>query len=155
MDLWHLWEGAPSLRACFAIVRISSGPPFLKTCVTLLHSNVFAGQSPTLPTIKPIKIYTIRILYSLRIMRESYACGLKTSIPRIKDNFSRLTQKSGQIVLDTWWLWHLIFGNVRKSSEIGRKSSEVAGTFPEISVMTRWKSHAFDSEKVGRYNIGM
>ena len=32
---------------------------------------------------------------------------------------------------------HLIFGNDRKSSEICRKSSEVAGTFPEISVMTR------------------
>ena len=48
----------------------------------------------------------------------------------------------------------LIFGNVRKSPEIRRKSSEVAGTFKEISVMKRRKSHAFDSEKVGRYNIG-
>ena len=44
-----------------------------------------------------------------------------------------------------------IFGNVRKSSENRRKSSEVARTFSEISVMTRQKSHAFDSEKVGRY----
>ena len=38
--------------------------PFLKSCVTLLHSNVVAGQSPTLPTFRPIKIYTIRILYT-------------------------------------------------------------------------------------------
>ena len=45
------------------------------------------------------------------------------------------------------------FGNVRKSSENGRKSSEVAGTFSEIPVMRRRKSHAFDSEKVGRYRI--
>ena len=26
----------------FAIVSISSGPPYLKSCVTFLHSNVFA-----------------------------------------------------------------------------------------------------------------
>ena len=45
-----------------------------------------------------------------------------------------------------------IFGNVRKSSENRRKYSEVAQTFSEIPVMTRQKSHAFDSEKVGRYS---
>ena len=45
----------------FAIVDISSGPPFLKSSVTLLRLNVFAGQSPTFPTIKPIRIYTFRI----------------------------------------------------------------------------------------------
>ena len=33
------------------------------------------------------------------IMCESHACGLKTSISRIKDNFPRLTHKSGQVVL--------------------------------------------------------
>ena len=32
------------------------------------------------------------------MMRESHGCGIKTSISRIKDNFSRLTHKSGQIV---------------------------------------------------------
>ena len=32
---------------------------------------------------------------------------------------------------------HLIFGNDRKSSEIRRKPSKVAGTFPQISVMAR------------------
>ena len=121
-----------------------------------------------------------------QLTQSTYAFGLKTSIPRIKDNFSRLVHKSGQIVLNTWWPFfcsneiipkhaksvvvssfesaqtslgtvsgHLIFGNDRKSSEIRRKPSEVAGTFPEISVMARWKSHAFDSENVGRYNIGM
>ena len=37
-----------------------------------------------------------------------------------------------------------IFGNIRKSSE-------VAQTFSEIPVMTRQKSHTFDSERVGRY----
>ena len=47
-----------------------------------------------------------------------------------------------------------ILGNIRKSSENRRKSSEMARTFSEILVMTRQKSHAFDSEKVGRYNIG-
>ena len=44
-----------------------------------------------------------------------------------------------------------IFGNIRKSSENRRKSSEMARTFSEIPVMTRQKSHALDSEKVGRY----
>ena len=44
-----------------------------------------------------------------------------------------------------------IFGNVWKSSENSGKSSQVAGTFSEIPVITRRKSHAFDSEKVGRY----
>ena len=121
-----------------------------------------------------------------QLTQSTYAFGLKTSMPRIKDNFSPLVHKSGQIVLNTWWPFfcsneiipkhaksvvlssfesaqtssgtvsgHLIFGNDRKSSEIRRKSLELAGTFPEISVMTRWKSHAFDSEKFGRYNIGM
>ena len=45
-----------------------------------------------------------------------------------------------------------ILGNIRKSSENRRKSSEVARTFSEIPLMTRQKSHAFDSEKVGRCN---
>ena len=44
-----------------------------------------------------------------------------------------------------------IFGNIRKSSENRRKSSEVARTFLEIPLMTRQKSYAFDSEKVRRY----
>ena len=46
-----------------------------------------------------------------------------------------------------------IFRNIRKSSENCRKSLEVARTFSEIPVMTRQKSHAFDSEKVGRYIV--
>ena len=44
-----------------------------------------------------------------------------------------------------------IFSNVRKSLENRLKSSEEARTFSEIPVMMRQKSHAFDSEKVGRY----
>ena len=46
----------------FGIESIPRGPPFPKACVTLVHTNVFAGQRPTFPTIKPIKIYTFRIL---------------------------------------------------------------------------------------------
>ena len=42
-----------------------------------------------------------------------------------------------------------IFGNVMKSSENRRKSSEVAQTFSEISVRTRQKSHAFASARGG------
>ena len=45
----------------FAIESIPSGPPFLKSCDTFVNTNVFAGQSPTFPTNKPIKIYTFRI----------------------------------------------------------------------------------------------
>ena len=39
-----------------------------------------------------------------------------------------------------------IFGNVWKSAENRRKCSE-------IPVMTRQKRQAYDSEKVGRYNL--
>ena len=91
----HPWPViSTSIFIRFAIVSISSGPPFLNSRVTLLHSNVFAGQSSTFPTIKPIKIYTSRILYTCqlsRIMHESYASGLKISNSRIKDNFSHLS----------------------------------------------------------------
>ena len=122
-------------------------------------------------------------------MRESHACGLKTAISRIKDNFLRLTYKSGRVVLKKtsfqfrfvmYYFFALynsrksfqmcticlnrncskvvgissdILGNVRKSSENRRKFSEVARMFSEILVMTRQKSHAFDSEKVGRYTM--
>ena len=121
------------------------------------------------------------------IMRESHACGLKTSISRIEDNFSRLTHKSGRVLLKKL-SFHFpicyvlflcsfnnrksfqmstirsnpicskvigisldIFGNVWKSSENRQKSSEVDRTFSEFLVMTRQKSHAFNSEKVGRF----
>ena len=59
----------------------------------------------------------------------------------------RLNQKCSKVV----WISSDIFGNIQKSSENRRKSLEVAWTFSEILVMTRQKSHAFDSEKVGRY----
>ena len=122
-------------------------------------------------------------------MRESHAWGIETSISHIKDNFSRLTHKSGRVVpKKLHFISHLlfvmyyffapynnrksfqmstirlnrkcskvvgissfIFGNVRTSSENGRESAEVARAFPEILVMTRQKSHAFHSEKVGWY----
>ena len=57
------WCNGTLIFTLFAIVSISSGPPFLKSCVALLHLNVFAGQSPTFPTIMPIKIYTFRIYH--------------------------------------------------------------------------------------------
>ena len=53
---WYL-----NFHKSYDIESISSGPPFLKSCV-LLHTNVFTGQSPTFPTIKPMKIYTFKIL---------------------------------------------------------------------------------------------
>ena len=37
------WCNSTLIFISFAIVSISSGPPFLKSCVTPLHSNVFAG----------------------------------------------------------------------------------------------------------------
>ena len=44
-------------------------------------------------------MYGVHTCKLSRIMREYHACGLKTSISRIKENFSHLTHKSGQIVL--------------------------------------------------------
>ena len=170
------WCHSSLIFITFAIVHVvsvSSGPPFLKSCVTLLHSNVFAGQNPTLPTIKPIKIYTIRILYThyawvLRLWTKdmhqsqwriqggpplfldqtetrraekyfsppppppylrvwmtapSYlTVWIRHWISRIKDNFLRLTHKSGQIVLNKWWLW-VLFSLLTKSYQSTLKVS--------------------------------
>ena len=44
-----------------------------------------------------------------------------------------------------------IFGNIRTSLGNRRKSLDVAVMLSEIPIMTRQKSHTFDSEKVGRY----
>ena len=46
-----------------------------------------------------------------------------------------------------------IFGHFRQCSEVFGKSSEISGRRGDVSemlVMTRRKSHAFDSDKVGR-----
>ena len=48
-----------------------------------------------------------------------------------------------------------VFGNVWKSAENCRNSLEVAWTFSEILVMTRQKSHAFNSEKFGRHTLAI
>ena len=42
-------------------------------------------------------------------------------------------------------------GHFRQRSDVFGKSWEVAVTFSEILVMTRRKSHTFESERVGRY----
>lgn len=49
------WWNSNLISISFAIESILSDPPFLKSRVTLLHRNVSARQSPTFPTIKPIK----------------------------------------------------------------------------------------------------
>ena len=72
-------QSALSERAALELA-VSSGVEHVAVCG---HSNCKV-------------IYTCQLS---RIMRESYNCRLKTSISRIKDNFSRLTHKSGQIVL--------------------------------------------------------
>lgn len=50
-----------------------------------------------------------------------------------------------------------IFRHFQQHSDLehfgNRKSSEVTGTFLEIPVITRQKSHVFDSEKVSRYTM--
>ena len=61
----------------------------------------------------------------------------------------RLNRKCSKVV----GISSSIFDSVRKSLENRRRSSEVARTFPEIPVMTKQKSHAFHSEKVGRYKL--
>ena len=77
-------------------------------------------------------------------MRESHACGLKTSISRIKDNFSRLTHKSGRAVLkklhfisDLLCIIFLLFITIAKAFKrlqsvwivSAQKSSEYLRTF--------------------------
>ena len=61
----------------------------------------------------------------------------------------RLNRKCSKVV----GISSFIFGNVQKSSENRRQSSEVTRTFSEIPVMIRQKSDVFDSEKVGRYTL--
>ena len=58
--------------------------------------------------------------------QSTYAFGLKTSIPCIKDNFSRLVHKSGQIVLNTWWLWVLFSVQTKSYRSTLKVSSSVA-----------------------------
>ena len=49
------WCNSTFIFISFTIGSISTGPPFRKSCVTLLHMNVFTGQTQTYPTIRPIK----------------------------------------------------------------------------------------------------
>ena len=70
--------------------------PFLITHgAQLCERESFAMTCHFVFVFKRTEIYTCQFS---RIMRESHACGLKTSISRIKDNFSSLTHKSGQII---------------------------------------------------------
>ena len=55
-------------------------------------------------------------------------------------------------VLKGLWNNFYYFRRCRKSSENHQTYLEVDYMFLENLVMTEWKSHAFDSEKVGRYN---
>ena len=50
-------------------------------------------------TCSNIGISEMLYLPTLTHLHESHTCGLKTSISCIKDNFSYLTHKSGQVVL--------------------------------------------------------
>ena len=79
------WRNSTLIFIRFAIVSISSGPLFLKSCFTLLHSNVFDGQSPTFLTIMPSKIYTYRIYY--------------WDVDRKKDRIWIISEKNLQLLL--------------------------------------------------------
>ena len=50
-----------------------------------------------------------------RIMRESHAWGVETLISRIKDNFSRLTHKSGGVVSDLLCIISLLLITIAKA----------------------------------------
>ena len=50
---------------------------------------------------EPLPIQQASTCQLSRIMRESQACGSKTSVTCIEDNFLRLTHNSGQLVLFT------------------------------------------------------
>ena len=51
-------------------------------------------------------------------MRESYARGLNKSISRIKDNFSRLTHKSEQTVLNTFVSFFVFLKSYQSTLEL-------------------------------------
>ena len=85
------------------------------------------------------------------------------NIPKRRLMLTQLVQNTLKL-LPFKWLWRCsnvvgtssdVLGKVQNSSENGRKSSEVTGTFSEIPVMTRLKAHAFDSEKVGGYTFNL
>ena len=81
------------------ITKISSIyklPFFLTHGAQLCERESFAMTCHFLFMFKRTEIYTCQFS---PIMRESHSCGLKTSISPIKDNFSSLTHKSGQIIL--------------------------------------------------------
>ena len=72
-----------------------------QTRYSYLHSFLCQSlqSSNTITTDTFLHIITYYTCQLSRIMRESHAWGLETSISRIKDNFSRLTHKSGGAVL--------------------------------------------------------
>ena len=90
------------------------------------------------------KLTCVRGFAALSRGEKSRKKSRKTSGTRVTIRSNRKCSKVVEISSD-------ILGNVRKSTGNRRKSSEVARTFSEIPLMTRQKSHAFDSEKVGRY----
>ena len=99
------------------------------------------------------------------IMRESHACGLKTSISRIEDNFSRLTHKSGRVVLkklhfisDLLCIISLLFVTIAKAFKCLQsvyKCSKVVGIFSDIfgNVRKSSKNHRKSSEVAQTFSV--
>ena len=93
-----------------------------------------------------------------RIMRESHACGLKTSIPCIEDNFSILPDSQIQMSCSKKTSFHFRFAmyyffalyNNRKSFQmstirLNHKCSKVVGVSSDIFGNVRKSSEIFGS----------
>ena len=73
MIKFQKWCNSTLIFISFAIVGISSGPPFLKSCVTPLHSNVFAYPESNVSNRYAIQnLYLQNILLGRRSKERQY-----------------------------------------------------------------------------------
>ena len=73
MIKFQKWCNSTFIFISFAIVGISSGPPFLKSCVTPLHSNVFACPESNVSNRYAIQnLYLQNILLGRRSKERQY-----------------------------------------------------------------------------------
>ena len=73
MIKFQKWCNSTFIFISFAIVGISSGPPFLKSCVTPLHSNVFACSESNVSNRYAIQnLYPQNILLGRRSKERQY-----------------------------------------------------------------------------------
>ena len=87
------------LAGCIRIYFCNKEFEINKVVIVTMKDKIISACWNCVNYLKILCMYWVYTCQLSHIMRKSRACGLKTSILRIKDNFSRLTHKSGQLVV--------------------------------------------------------